>query len=313
MPVLALTKHDRESDEITELDESEYPISGGHERAARRARAVVHVVEPAQRATIVIRAGTVVLNYQTSQHNYDQVVAAQGYIPGMPTAASLGVKPPSLFNGYREDAPLASNDVSTSHIEAAAPSRASTPEACIQQREEWYKEGRVFRIWALTDTASDVEIHDKKFILLDTKIIEGKGVRVDTHDTESLKRLASESDAHYTSMVLKGPRRRNFRDDSSSSQQRELPEGLDGLGTVHLDRRSGRDVAPGSIIGFPHTYNIPFKRYKCEDLGMLGNDSLDELRLRYLLYLAHGWRLEGKLREKLRELSDDDSDDKHGR
>ena len=62
-------------------------------------------------------------------------------------------------------------------------SRTPTPEAYIDQTTDWFKAGRFFKIWAL----EDMEIHEKIFILLDSKNKEGQGVLVLTLDKDRLK------------------------------------------------------------------------------------------------------------------------------
>lgn len=191
----------------------------------------------------------------------------------------------------------------------------ATPISYIYQPADWFRPGRFFSIWA----PMDVEIHDRKFILLDSKNTEGKGVRVKSLDRDGLVQLSNSSSAYRTTMGLKSSRAADgfagshASGHSSSSQalsytrgtQQQSKEKEDDLIkkldkkflNVHMDEHARQDVPVGTFILLEHTYNIPFVKYKCIDHGMLDDESLDILRFHYVQYLISSWRLKTQARE----------------
>lgn len=176
------------------------------------------------------------------------------------------------------------------------PSRESTPDQYNIQPADWFQEGRYFEIWACTAERSDVELHKKKFILLDSKNIEGKGVRVDTYEGQKLKQLAFMSSPTRTIVALKRAgdgESSNLGmpndDQSHQSLLAALAKLDEKLHKVYLEEDAPHDVPPNTHAALEHTYNIPFCKYKCQDLGLLESDSLKELQARYLAYLMGKW------------------------
>ena len=211
-----------------------------------------------------------------------------------------------LANGYESDP--------TGMFHTTKDPGEATPSSFIYQPADWFRPGRFFSIWA----PMDVEIHDRKFILLDSKNTEGKGVRVKSLDRDGLVQLSNSSSAYRTTMGLKSSRAADGYNHpgshSSNSQavsytrgtQQQLPkEKEDDLMkkldkkflNVHMDEHAHQDVPTGTFILLEHTYNIPFVKYKCVDHGMLDDESLDILRFHYVQYLISSWRLTSQARE----------------
>lgn len=197
-----------------------------------------------------------------------------------------------LPNGYGQE----SSASDTTHAEA--------PGDYEEQDLDWFKEGRYFSIWA----PHDREIHTRKFILLHSLNKEGQGVLVESLDSDRLRRLSAASSAWWTTVVLKSSETSGDRSRSNSpskaravqpqSQQehakdkdRDVLLSIDKkLTAVHMDEHADQNVLPGTFIRLEHTYNIPFG-YKCIDLGMLGEESLRDLRSHYIKYRVQSWGL----------------------
>ncbi|KAL9109220.1 MAG: hypothetical protein Q9227_006145 [Pyrenula ochraceoflavens] len=165
-----------------------------------------------------------------------------------------------------------------------ASSRAPTPDYYILQTANWFKPGRFFRIWA----PGDHEIHDKFFILLDSQNNEGKGVLVVSLKDDSLIQFNRSSATSRTHMAL---RRSKSADTQASSQGKEK------FKSIYMDDDTLKEVLPDTYIFLEHTYNIPFFKYKCEDYGMLDDDSLEDLHFQYVQYLIKEWHLGKKMKE----------------
>lgn len=164
----------------------------------------------------------------------------------------------------------ADNENESSTISSQSGATSSAPKEFVDQEQDWFTPGRYLKIWAETGKDTDHEIHEKEFILLDSKNTEGNGVRIDTRTT-----VASGSSRNM--IVLLGPD--HARRPGSTDQ-------------IFLEETGPGDKVPKDrYVRLDHTYNIPFAKYKCEDLGILEEDSLDLLRLRYVLYLMKEWRL----------------------
>lgn len=215
-------------------------------------------------------------------------------------------------------APQLNGDDSHS-LDAAAPARTPTPEDHLEQADDWFKAGRFFSIWA----HEDQEIHKKKFVLLDSMNKEGKGVLVESLDRDGLRRLQQSSSAYRTHVELRKSRPAVPPDmQPTATGPTPQPVGPSGISKAiypssyaeaaahprgkrsetplvpemkfkfaYMDEYVHRDVAPNTYILLEHTYNIPFFKYKCEDHGMLDDDSLQDLRQYYVDYLSHRWRL----------------------
>ena len=155
----------------------------------------------------------------------------------------------------------------------------STTEAPAEYRErdpDWFTPGRLFKIWAL----EDLEIHQKEFVLLDTKNIEGPGLRVRVYGEEEEQEAMT--GYFFRSHVLV----QNFK------PFEERPERHRRLKTVFMDEyEHEQQVGDHTWIELEHTYNIPFLKYKCVDCGVLDRSSLQDLRRCYIEWLKYHWNL----------------------
>jgi hypothetical protein len=181
--------------------------------------------------------------------------------------------------------------------------RATSP--YDEQDDDWFVQGRYLKIFARGDKDSDEEIHQKEFILLDSKNTEGTGVRVD-----HLKKLPSGWIRKYVAVV--GPETSISSDDKahSASGSRSSDDG----GRLQVSQAGSTQIALEWIgcdnkglqdcyARLDHTYNIPFAKYKCQDLGILSKESLAVLRLRYITYLTNEWDLVTQVRESFKDTS----------
>ena len=193
----------------------------------------------------------------------------------------------------------ANNDAASISYESAS---EPIPDDCVFQPADWHVPGRYFRIWALSEDGSDsdTEIHKKTFILLDTKNTEGKGVLVNQYEkTEALEQLGRESDAKRKVMALRVSGDGDDMSDSKShSTQRSggepserARERLNKLTQILLKEDVPLPLPSDTYVLLDHTYNIPFRKYRCEDLGILERASLRILRLHYVNYLIDAWDL----------------------
>ena len=144
---------------------------------------------------------------------------------------------------------------------------------------DWFEPGRLFKIWA----AGDVEIHDKEFLLLDTRNIEGPGLRVRVYSTDEEQKANKGYFLREHVLV-------NNHDPNTSVQHRS--DSQTKRKCVYLDEFADATVETGTWIEIGHTYNIPFVKYKCTDNGILDRSSLHQLRRYYVDYLRHRWDIE---------------------
>lgn len=96
------------------------------------------------------------------------------------------------------------------------PSRPAIPEApewYIIQPPAWFREGRCFSIWA----PSEAEIHEGKFILLDSFNKEGRGVRVEVLSNVELRQIAESTTSYHNRVLLKACSHGSQRPSSSQS------------------------------------------------------------------------------------------------
>ncbi|MCJ1332645.1 hypothetical protein MMC10_009338 [Thelotrema lepadinum] len=189
---------------------------------------------------------------------------------------------PTSTESYRSSIPNGLTD------DTKSPSRPATPSNYMTQPADWFRRGRYFKIYAL----QDLEIHEKHFVLLDSKNSEGKGVLVKTLAGDELEQKAEFRLSH-----THGAAELQFRADHPSDGTiivgNDSEQG--GFEVAYMDRYSRREVTQDTYILLEHTYNIPFK-YKCEDCGMLDDDSLDDLRTHYVKYLIYNWRLTSRFK-----------------
>ena len=182
------------------------------------------------------------------------------------------------------------------------PFRKKTPESFIDQTYDWFSPGRVFSIWA----HEDQEIHNKIFVLLDSKNKEGTGVLVQSLNESELRRLKYSSSAYRTHMKLCGYNdTHNHKMHEKTSPQGGNNSGGSGvqLEIAHMDQYSPRIVQQNTYILVEHTCNIPFVKYPCEDYGTLDSGSLEKLRLHYVDYLIHRFNLKSKITETYKKSS----------
>lgn len=183
--------------------------------------------------------------------------------------------------------------INNNHIDspmASGSGQWSVPRQYVVQEQDFFKIGRYFRIWAETPTATDGEIHMKEFILLDTSNSEGKGIRVDKIDKARLTAGAS----RYSVAVI-GRGRPASDPNIGHARPTSEPSTDPRFTKIYLDEISG-DGPTERYARLDHTYNIPFTKYPCQDLGMLEPDSLDQLRIRFIEYMAVDWRLVDQLK-----------------
>ena len=163
---------------------------------------------------------------------------------------------------------------STSTLDTEAPSEYQTRDY------DWFTPGRYFKIWARDGDNVDIEIHEKEFVLLDTKNIEGPGLLV----------RAQASDHHSTY-------RGSFNRSHVLLQNHEGASARSTMATQSYQRICFMDedehqVAVNIFIELEHTYNIPFVKYKCIDRGVLARSSLRDLRRFYVEWLKYHWVLD---------------------
>ena len=163
-----------------------------------------------------------------------------------------------------------------------------------KHQSDWFKAGRYFMIRA----PGDYEIDGKEFILLGSNNSEGKGVRVDKITDDNFPSGAT----RYLVAIL------NPRDVSSDEEESQRPSSprakkpLDGPKFEQIVLADvGRDSGPlgDRYVRLDHTYNIPFIKYECKDLGILEDTSLDELRVQYIKYCTVEWKLVSQVRAAL--------------
>ena len=110
---------------------------------------------------------------------------------------------------------------------------------------------------------SHQDIHDKKFILLDTKNTEGTGVLLETLSGEKLKQIKTSSDSYFTHMELQNPWTDYTCTTDVVASSEKAPK--KHLKVAHVDRHGNEEVDPCTYILLNHTYNIPFFKYKAMD------------------------------------------------
>lgn len=133
-----------------------------------------------------------------------------------------------------------------------------------------------------------------------------------TVGNEELRQIAHSSTSYRTRVLLKGSSSHGSQTPSSSraavgylqqpqhirEQDPELLRLVDKkLLSVKMDEHAEHDVHPGTFITLSVVYNIPFIKYKCDDHGMLDDESFDNLRFHYILNLVNAWRLTSRVRQ----------------
>ena len=180
------------------------------------------------------------------------------------------------------------------------------PDNYIKRHEDWFDPGRYFKVWA----PRDQEIHERHFILLDSRNKEGPGVRVDVLESiKQLEELKGESSTSMSRMVLKCCQSEHGSNNAvqhaheearkeyiQNQAHRDLLDLLDRrYRGIHMDKHTEHFVRPGSYIRLDHTYNIPFNCLY-EDMGMIDDDELETLRVAYIEYVSRRWRLKKRVK-----------------
>lgn len=158
-----------------------------------------------------------------------------------------------------------------------AGSEQHPPPEYRQREAVWFKPGRYFKIWAPRDEV----IHEKEFVLLDSKNIYGPGLLVRHYDD-----VAQQNDN-------KGSHLRNHVLIENWSGQSKAAHKLTKV--VNLEEyydEEGEEVDKNTWIELDHVCNIPFPQYWCVDRGMLERSSLKKLRRHYVEWLAYEWDVE---------------------
>jgi hypothetical protein len=145
---------------------------------------------------------------------------------------------------------------------------ARIPREYAKQRFDWFLEGRYLKIWA----QDNHDIHGREFILMDAGDRKGRGVLVGNSD--SLGEQMPSGWQHFA-MALDGPDMPSNRDPCISLEHSRLHRFALRTRYVLLD----------------HMYIIPLGQHHFQDLGTLGCDSLEKLRLRYIAHLAYTWNI----------------------
>ncbi|KAK5958808.1 hypothetical protein OHC33_000651 [Knufia fluminis] len=139
---------------------------------------------------------------------------------------------------------------------------------------DWFTPGRLFRIFA----PHDEEIHEKEFVLLDTKNKEGPGLLIRTYNEE-------EKEANRGYFLRSHVSVQNY-------QEPDQRRGNAKRKVVYLDEYEDQAVVSGTFIELEHTYNIPFAKYRCVDCGVLDRASLQDLRRCYIDWLKYHWSVD---------------------
>ncbi|KAI7385426.1 hypothetical protein KC336_g17968 [Hortaea werneckii] len=228
----------------------------------------------------------------------------------MPTNPGEPQRQRLVQNGIRDPDRYSLKDAHTTlHSHSSSRELRSSqppPDHYFDQPYDWWTPGRYFTIWAVNDRDEDVEIHKKSFILLDSKGDQGLGVLVSSLKVEECGQVEHNSSARRALMLLMNDREYDTMTDAEQepgllAASEENFEAIEKkLAKLHLSSDSDLRVPPGTLVKLQHTYNIPFAKYKCRDLGELQSDALDELRIHYLVNLAQKWNLKKPMQENLR-------------
>lgn len=190
--------------------------------------------------------------------------------------------------GSKGPAPGITNDPDESDTEPDG----AEPQTNVQAKDDgfpgpsWFEKGMYIKIFA----PEEKEIDEVEFIILDSRNMAGKAVRVDEITPDQLKNGSAR--ARHAVAVM-GP------DEEAKNESHSI----NALGAstkvtqIFLD-----ELGPGCgppvnrYARLEHTYNIPFSGHKCQDLGFIKGPSLKRLRLQYINYLAAIWDIENDVR-----------------
>jgi hypothetical protein len=206
------------------------------------------------------------VRYPPSQASEKSLYYPNGDTNHNPTPQSLPKEQPRP-NGYTN------HDSNHSDTPEHRPKSSVGDERFIKQTEDWFVEGRYFKIQPGVESEDSQGLRGEEFILLAWRNGRGTAVRVDTLEksrwSSGMRRSMtavfpplSESDPHFPTIFLE-----------------EVGPG-DSPGAT-INRYARIDV----------TETAAFDRYACKDLGILGEDSLDKIREQYLRFWEKQWRL----------------------
>jgi hypothetical protein len=154
------------------------------------------------------------------------------------------------------------------------------------RKPEWYAPGMYIKIFA----PNEKEIDEKEFIILDSKNMAGKAVRVDELSRDKLK-----SGSTRNAVAVMPPQPGNSDEETRHTLPSVQTSGASTKVTQIFLEELGPDCkAPveNRYARLDHTYNIPFSGHKCDDLGIIDRPSLRKLRLQYIKHLAASWDIE---------------------
>ncbi|KAL9095173.1 MAG: hypothetical protein Q9165_002429 [Trypethelium subeluteriae] len=184
------------------------------------------------------------------------------------------------------------NDADSSH--------PIVPKNFIRQPDSWFKAGRYFTVFAYNENRMEQAIHEKTFILLDTRNNEGTGVLVRSLEGEDLEQLEHDSSKCRTHMKLYGSVEKAKQGMNAAVEKSKVTKVHANMKSAYLDEYTEKEVPDETYIFLEHPYNIAFK-YKYEDHGILSTEALDDLRFHILRCSAHSWGLEKRLKEYFSE------------
>ncbi|KAL9078223.1 MAG: hypothetical protein Q9157_002841 [Trypethelium eluteriae] len=180
------------------------------------------------------------------------------------------------------------NDVNPSHL--------IVPKNFITRSASWFKAGLYISVWAYNENDMEREIHEKTFILLDTRNDEGTGVLVRSLDGEQLEQLEHNSSKCRTHMRLYGSEKKAKEAMAEAVKKAKETKTDLHMKSAYLDEYTEKELPKETYIFLEHPYNIAFK-YKYEDHGILANEALEDLRFHFLLCEANSWNLKNRLKQ----------------
>lgn len=153
-----------------------------------------------------------------------------------------------------------------------SPSTEYTPPEFKERKPEWFKPGRLFKIFS----PSASELHRKEFVLLDSMNKDGQCLLMDSHIDDQDGSHGYFLRSHVLVQDFLHP---DHRDSSSKCK------------IVYLDEYEDQSTANNAWIELEYPYNIAFAKYKYADCGILDPGSLQALRQYYLDWLRYHWQL----------------------
>lgn len=206
-------------------------------------------------------------HYQHALSSEKSPYHLNGYTNHTPTPSPLPKDQPPRPNGYPN------HDSNSSHTPEDRPTSSSVGDGFFEQAKDWFIEGRYFKIQPGVANEDSSGLQGEEFILLDWKNDEGTAVRVDTIEN---RRWSSGNSRNMIAVFPPGP----------ESNPHYPAIFVEEVGQWH---------SPGAIINRYARVNVTkiaaFDRYHCKDLGILREDSLEQIREKWLRLWAKQWRL----------------------